>query len=452
MASKFPQSATPIACQIKTAWASKLAAVYWPAGADKLHRIRPGETVTTIVTRATSGAGFNAAEGRITGPFSEYFLDSDENGFSGLTENSDLTFGADVFGTTFYGNTPDPTVFIGTKDPSNVYDFGHWLGGEGFGFSYFTRTVSKGLSSSDVEQSYVLAVRFKADDPVAKQRGWANGVEISNWNSNLTDNQAGDVGKPPRAIRVGGSSLSGNVKIEFGGAWFGNGTLTDSDMNAMSSNPGDAIELLGGGGGDSTAPTLSAAVGTQTGATTATVGATTNEATGTMYQVVTTSANAPSVAQIQAGQNGAGAAAVWAGNVAVSSTGAKTFSATGLTASTQYYGHTQHKDAAGNDSAVLTSAPFTTAASGGGGGGTVTGLPLSAPGGPFANLSGLKMHVFNAAGDLVVSKSNQTADSAGVPAVTDAAVTTGTDYYILVIQPKSGQTWGVGVTDLRTAT
>jgi hypothetical protein len=116
------------------------------------------------------------------------------------------------------------------------------------------------------------------------------------------------------------------------------------------------------GGGDTTAPILTSAVGTQTGSTTATVGATTNEGNGTMYAVVTVSGTAPSVAQIQAGQNSGGTAAVWAGNVAISSTGAKTFSATGLTASTAYYAHIQHKDAATNESTVVTSAQFTTAA------------------------------------------------------------------------------------------
>lgn len=118
-----------------------------------------------------------------------------------------------------------------------------------------------------------------------------------------------------------------------------------------------------GDAADTTAPTLTSPTGTQTGSTTATVGATTDEANGTLYAVVTTSATAPSVAQIQAGQDNASAAAAWAGNVAVSSIGAKTFGATGLTASTAYYAHIQHKDAALNNSTVVTSASFTTAAS-----------------------------------------------------------------------------------------
>jgi len=112
--------------------------------------------------------------------------------------------------------------------------------------------------------------------------------------------------------------------------------------------------------GDTTAPTLTSASVTAVGTTTATGNVTTNEGNGTLYSVVSTSATAPSAAQIQAGQNHTGAAAVWSGNQAVSSTGAKTLSITGLTASTSYYAYFQHKDAANNNSSVVTSAQFTT--------------------------------------------------------------------------------------------
>jgi hypothetical protein len=117
--------------------------------------------------------------------------------------------------------------------------------------------------------------------------------------------------------------------------------------------------------GDTTAPILTSAVGTQTGSTTATVGATTDEGNGTMYAVVTVSGTAPSVAQIQAGQDNSGTAAAYASSQAITTTGAKTFSATGLAASTAYYAHIQHKDAAANDSTVVSSAQFTTAAGAG---------------------------------------------------------------------------------------
>lgn len=116
------------------------------------------------------------------------------------------------------------------------------------------------------------------------------------------------------------------------------------------------------GGGDVTAPVLTSPTGTATGPTTATIGATTDEGNGSLYGVVTTSATQPSVAQIKAGQDHTGAAAVWGGSVTVSSTGAKTLNATGLTASTGYYAHLVHADAAGNNSNRISSALFTTSA------------------------------------------------------------------------------------------
>lgn len=112
--------------------------------------------------------------------------------------------------------------------------------------------------------------------------------------------------------------------------------------------------------GDTTAPTLTSPSVTAVATTTATGNVTTNEANGTLYSIVSTSATAPSATQIQAGQNHTGAAAVWSSNQAVSSTGAKTFSITGLTVGTTYYTHFQHKDAANNNSTVVTSTQFTT--------------------------------------------------------------------------------------------
>lgn len=110
-----------------------------------------------------------------------------------------------------------------------------------------------------------------------------------------------------------------------------------------------------GSGGDTTPPILSSPTGTATGSTTAIVGATTDEGNGTLYAFVSTSATPPSAATLKAGTG-----AAWAGSQAVGSTGAKTLNTTGLTASTGYYAHLLHTDAAGNDSNIVTSAQFTT--------------------------------------------------------------------------------------------
>lgn len=108
---------------------------------------------------------------------------------------------------------------------------------------------------------------------------------------------------------------------------------------------------------DTTAPTLTSATGTQTGQTTATVGVTTDEANGTLYFFVSTSSTPPSATALKAGTG-----AVTSGALSITSIGAKSQGLTGLTAATQYYTHWLHRDAAGNESAILTGPGFTTAA------------------------------------------------------------------------------------------
>jgi len=107
----------------------------------------------------------------------------------------------------------------------------------------------------------------------------------------------------------------------------------------------------GGGGGDVTAPTLSAASASATGATTASGSVSTSEAGGTLYYLVSTSSTATA------------AAVKAAASQSVSSSGAQSVLVSGLVASTAYYLHFLHRDAAGNDSAVATTSQFTTQAS-----------------------------------------------------------------------------------------
>ena len=158
----------------------------------------------------------------------------------------------------------------------------------------------------------------------------------------------------------GGQGVAGGIEFVWVAAF--DKVLSDAEVLALhnSLGAGNAFALVSSGGGDTTAPTLTSPSVTAVGATTGTGNVTTDEGNGALYSIVSTSATTPSATQIQAGQNHTGAAAVWSGNQAVSSTGAKTFSITGLTASTAYYAHFQHKDAANNNSTVVTSAQFTT--------------------------------------------------------------------------------------------
>lgn len=91
----------------------------------------------------------------------------------------------------------------------------------------------------------------------------------------------------------------------------------------------------------------------------AVISATTNDNTGTMFLVTTNSATPPTKLQVRTGLNEAGAAAVFAGNQAIGSTGVKTFNATGHTAQATHYGYVVHRDGAGNDSDVMPTGAFT---------------------------------------------------------------------------------------------
>lgn len=115
---------------------------------------------------------------------------------------------------------------------------------------------------------------------------------------------------------------------------------------------------------DVTAPVLSAPVALPLGDTTGYLAAITNEANGTLYWVLTTSATPPSAAQVKAGQDHTGAAAAAAGNQAVSAIGYQLITATGLTSNTAYYAYFMQQDAIGNQSAVLASSTFTTLTTG----------------------------------------------------------------------------------------
>lgn len=103
---------------------------------------------------------------------------------------------------------------------------------------------------------------------------------------------------------------------------------------------------------DTTAPTLTSPSATATGTTTASGSVTTNEANGTLYYLASANAS-ESVATVKAGSS-----------QAVSASGVQNVTVSGLTASTSYYLHFVHTDAAANDSTVATSTQFTTSAAG----------------------------------------------------------------------------------------
>lgn len=90
------------------------------------------------------------------------------------------------------------------------------------------------------------------------------------------------------------------------------------------------------------APNLSNPSAVATGQTTADLSVNTDQDAGTLYWVLTQSVTAPSVSQVQAGQDHTGAAAVAAGNQPVTAAGTQNASASGLVDQTTYYAHFQH--------------------------------------------------------------------------------------------------------------
>lgn len=167
--------------------------------------------------------------------------------------------------------------------------------------------------------------------------------------------------------------------------------------------------------GDVTPPTLSAPSGTATGTTTASGSVTTNEANGTLYRYASTNAS-ESAATIKA----AGL------TQAVSATGAQAVSFTGLTPGTTYYAHFVHRDAAGNDSAVASSAAFTTTAVGA----TLTSQPLQRNSTTLSGATTLSWCAIHneSTGAFVALKTGVTVNSSSIFSVSDAALVAGTEY------------------------
>ena len=105
---------------------------------------------------------------------------------------------------------------------------------------------------------------------------------------------------------------------------------------------------------------LSSATGAATGATTANIQVTTTEGAGMLYAIVTTKATTPTADQIKKGQDYTGVAAAFVANQAVTASGVQVVAATGLTASSGYYGHFVHWISL--DSNTITTNQFTTTA------------------------------------------------------------------------------------------
>lgn len=249
MAARFPQSTTSVAYQIKAAWASKIKVLYWAADADKLHRLRSGDSATTILTRSASGCTFDATNGVIAGNNSTRFSDSIAGGYGALQENSNFTFGGCWYGDFFNGGITSSTVLISSSSaqpPSGSFA----LRGNGYEPKWEMHSTdgnnAPSVPCSDNVVGYMtIAVRHDQEDATADLRAWCNGAELdTKRNVSVTVTSTNLLGDTSRPLYIGDSKTgTGNTKAHFEFAFLA-GVLTDADMATITSDPASIIEAV----------------------------------------------------------------------------------------------------------------------------------------------------------------------------------------------------------------
>lgn len=256
MAARFPQSATSIAYRIKPAYAGKVLAIYWPASADAVHRLYPGDNATTILTRSTSGAGFNATEGRITGNVvgasGVYFADSRTGGL-GTTEDGPLTYIGSYFGDLFNGAPAGGVWLFGCGTPMDIFNDRTAAKANSYGIDMVRRgaaTLTMGSAISmadDVPALCTLAYRLDPSDTTAHHRIWANGAEVTSMRATGVPSSGLTVGATASPFRFGGTMVgSGNTKME-GECWIVGTDLSDAQLSAITADPSIVIEPYSAG-------------------------------------------------------------------------------------------------------------------------------------------------------------------------------------------------------------
>lgn len=248
MAARFPQSGSSVGYQIKAAYASKISFIAWAASADSVHYLRPGDTSTTILTRATSSAGFNAAEGLITGNNNTQFEYQVSGGLG--SESSDLTYIASYYGD-LYNGVADMWAIGAANPPDNfanrmsmkVYTSYNWtFVAPGIGGS--NNSVG---GSDNVAGWMVLGWRHAPSDPIARYRGWGNGAEITSLQITSTPPSPITIGDSSNPLRFGGTAVGTGDTAAQGECWIVGLDLSDADMDAITADPSIIIEATASG-------------------------------------------------------------------------------------------------------------------------------------------------------------------------------------------------------------
>lgn len=186
---------------------------------------------------------------------------------------------------------------------------------------------------------------------------------------------AGQVlGTPPTILHTNGSEFTIGALNSVGnfawGGWvddvaiFNDAKIGDYSPGPVAANDPTLValwrldgNLLDSKSSDFTAPTLTSPTGAG-GAGVCSGTVSTDEGNGALYAVATASGTAPTAAQVRAGQDHTGAAALRSiAGQAVTATGVQNIASGAVTAGTRYL-HFMHEDAVGNRSAVVSSASF----------------------------------------------------------------------------------------------
>lgn len=202
-------------------------------------------------------------------------------------------------------------------------------------------TASLGVTTNDSVGTLYVVVTGSATPPTAAQiqAGFDNTGSAALYAANQTISSTG----------AKTATATGLSSIQTDHVYWMHQDVAGNQSNVVTASWAQA---------DITAPTLTSPSGSSASTTTANLSVSTNEANGTLYWVVTTSATPPSVAQVKAGQDNTGSAAAASGNQAVSGTGAQTATASGLTPSSTVFAYFVHTDAANNNSTVSASSSW----------------------------------------------------------------------------------------------
>jgi len=191
------------------------------------------------------------------------------------------------------------------------------------------------LSNAEIDEN------SSEDDPVGTLQNVTAGSTVT-----LEDDAGG------RFALDGLDILVGATPSDFETAATYNITVRETNAGGYSNSPNDNVITITINDVEDTAPDLTATDVDGITDTTATAQVTTNMSSGTLYMVVTQSATDPSKAQVKLGQNDASAAADFADDQAIASSGEKSFSVTGLDAETTYYAYFMHENFYGQSDVV----------------------------------------------------------------------------------------------------